>query len=344
MLELIANIIGIIAFIWMVWEKLSARTIQTGSIRARTTRDLVIGSAMSLACAMLWSVSYVSLSYVSQRAGLLEISALMLLPAFVFLFLSAGGFYLYERKVGERFAVDIDWATWPPWIVIATNVANFLLFIYALYFVSASQTITLHKINPIFVAILTWLWLRERPTRLTISSVVLVVFAAVVIAADDHMQFSAGAPLTGSLLAITGGLTFAVFTVALDKIDRTNATRAGRLFFLGIVFFVSYSALVTVAYLTHKPVPLETTTLLILGGNGLRVALVYALYQAAIRRIGGILTSVIVALEVPLTMVFESVILDRPPSTRLIVGSIGVLAGAIVLATEGSPGRHAPAA
>ena len=130
---------------------------------------------------------------------------------------------------------------------------------------------------------------------------------------------------------------FAVFTVALDKIDRAGATRAGQLFFLGIVFFVSYSALVTVAYFTNEPVPLQTKTLVILAANGLRVALVYALYQAAIGRIGPVLTSVIVALEVPLTMFFERVLLHRPPSARLILGSVGVLAGALVLASESTP-------
>ena len=52
----------------------------------------------------------------------------------------------------------------------------------------------------IFVGALTWMWLKERPTRLTISSVLLVVFAAIVITADDHMQFTAAVPLTGSLL------------------------------------------------------------------------------------------------------------------------------------------------
>lgn len=163
-----------------------------------------------------------------------------------------------------------------------------------------------------------------------------------IIIADDHFRFTFGPPLIGSLLAIAGGFAFAVFTVAIDKLDRDNPTRQRRLFFLGIVFLASYAVLVTVAYLSTDRPPLDPACLWILGLNGFRVALVYALYQSAVDKIGGVLTSLVVALEVPLTMLFDAMLLDRAPSARLVIGSIAVLAGAVVLASETMHRTDAP--
>ena len=242
-----AEIVTIITGIWAACEKyrawrkakdVGATTLPpeaTGS-RARTPRDRVIGILLSLACALLWSISYVSLSYVQRDASPLETSTLMLLPGFAFVFIFAGAYHLREHKTtGRRFAVDVDWATFAPWIVIVANVASFLLFVYALNFISASQTITLHKINPVFVGAITWLWLRERPTRLTVSSLLLVVFAVLIITLIHGFHYAVGvdgpaAATAGRATSIFAGRSAAVVSAlgsrdALAALERTTARR-----------------------------------------------------------------------------------------------------------------------
>lgn len=71
--------------------------------------------------------------------------------------------------------------------------------------------------------------------------------------------------------------------------------------------------------------------------NGLRVAVVYALYYAAVKRLGALFASVLVAIEVPLTMLWDWLLLNRTPSSRLVWGSAALLLGAIILALEKSP-------
>ena len=70
--------------------------------------------------------------------------------------------------------------------------------------------------------------------------------------------------------------------------------------------------------------------------NGLRAAVVYALYQAAVRRIGALRVSVLVALEVPFTMFWDSAWLGRVPATRLIWGSLTILSAALTLGWDSS--------
>ena len=303
----------------------------------RSRKDYVLGVAYSLLCALLWSLSYISLSYVSPKANLLAVNIVLLGSASLFLlvFWSAAEYCRAQRGRGQP--RPIDWKSISPWIVVLTNLASFLLFIYALRFVSASQTISLQKTNPLFIALLTLIWLRKKPSKFSLSAVVLVVFGAILILANDQFRFDDSNNITGSVIALLAGLSFAVFSVGIEKIEQEEVSFMRGLGFMSMVFLLSYIGLVTIGYFEGDSPSFDKGTVGILILNGLRVAIVYGLYQAAIRRIGALLASVVVALEVPFTMVWDWRLLDHVPGTRLVFGAVAILIGAITLVWDRSP-------
>lgn len=306
----------------------------------RGTGDYSLGVLYSLLCAVLWSLSYVSLSYVSSKTDLLDINIALLGSGCAFLMLGWVLAWLFDWGAGTTPKLNVDWKTVAPWVVVLTNLTGFLLFVYALYFISASQTITLQKINPLFVMFIVLIWLRKKPSGSTLSAVLLVILGAILIMVNDQFGFSGRRNIVGSLLAILAGLSFAVFSVGLEKVEQDKKpTLTQRIGFMAIVFFLSYVGLVTVGYVygTRPQFSLGVSSILLL--NGLRVAVVYGLYQAAVRRIGALLTSVIVALEVPFTMLWDWRVLHNTPGTRVVLGAIAILFGATTLVWDKLSGK-----
>jgi drug/metabolite transporter (DMT)-like permease len=345
MIEKIANIFGVITGCWFVFEQTrilikklrEGKTPPTAPKKIRTRRDYILGIIYSVCCAVLWSLSYISLSYLTPKVGLLAMNVALLGFGTVFLFLGSWLALLWKDEKISSSRISVNWSSPSPWIVTAANIASFILFIYALNFISASQTITLQKINPIFVAIGTWIWLRRKPSRSTLATVFFVVSGTLLITANDRFGFTGGSQITGSLYAILAGASFALFGVGIEKIEQSESGLAGRLRFLAMIFLISYIVIISIAYFRGRMISFDRIVLILLVLNGLRIAVVYALYYAAVRRLGALFASVLVAIEVPLTMLWDWLFLNTSPELRLIWGAVAILLGAITLAWEKSP-------
>ena len=322
--------VGTILEVIVLIRKWLGKRKETPTLK-REKRDYVWGVIYSVICALLWSLSYVSLSYVSARATLLDINIVLLGTGSLFLFLGWCLCYLYERTAGVQPKLNINWKSVTPWIVVVMNLSGFLLFIYALDFISASQTITLQKTNPLFVAILSVLWLKKKTSKSTVAAVLLVTLGAILILVNDQFHLTESPALIGSLIAIGAGASFAVFSVGLEKLEEPKMSPTEALGFMSLVFIISYLGIVTVGFIYGRGPSLSFPVIMILIGNGLRVALVYALYQAAVRRMGALLASAIVALEVPFTMLWDYKLLHNTPGGRLAIGALAILFGAIAL-------------
>jgi drug/metabolite transporter (DMT)-like permease len=103
---------------------------------------------------------------------------------------------------------------------------------------------------------------------------------------------------------------------------------------MAFVFLISYVGVVSMAYFSGRRPVVNVLALGILVLNGLRVALVYVIYHAAVRRLGALLASVIVALKVPLTMLWDSRLLNQPPVRNLVFGAAAIVLGAMTLAWD----------
>lgn len=300
----------------------------------------VVGVLCALGSALLWSAGYVSLRYVTALTGLFELNLVLVGSGFFFL-LAAWILALKNKpeqaKSNRQVArTNIDRRAAIFCMIVVANVASFLFFTGALHYISASQTITLQKLNPLIVVLTTWMWLKHKPSGSAMSATMLAVFGTTVIltSGNETITLDTVERLQGSLFAFLAGVAFAIFGVGLERVRVSTSCLADRLGYMTMVFLLSYILMSTLTVFQRSANGMDSLSLGILVANGLRIAVVYALYQAAIHRIGALLASVIVALEVPMTMIWEWLFLNVVPGWRLCLGSAAIIAAALSLITD----------
>ena len=251
-------------------------------------------------------------------ASRLAIASLLLLPAWRNLKPSqlSPGALRYAAAAGICLAVHF--ATW----------------ITSLSFTSIAASTTLVTTNPVWVALLCWLWFKEKLTRLTVLGIGVAFVGCVLIALGDTGAVSAGNnPALGNFLALVGA-----WMASLYFLLGREAQRRG----LGIGSYV------VVAYSTGALVLLPLP--LIVGSNyvGYPVAVyAYILLMAVLSQVVGHTTlnwavRWISPTLVTLAILFEPVgssflgylIFNEVPGLLVLVGA-GVLLSGVAIAIAG---------
>ncbi len=251
-------------------------------------------------------------------ASRLAIASLLLLPAWRNLKPSqlSPGALRYAAAAGICLAVHF--ATW----------------ITSLSFTSIAASTTLVTTNPVWVALLCWLWFKEKLTRLTVIGIGVAFVGGVLIALEDTGAVSAGNnPPLGNFLALIGA-----WMASLYFLLGREAQRRG----LGIGSYV------VVAYSTGALVLLPLP--LIVGSNyvGYPVAVyLYILLMAVLSQVVGHTTlnwavRWISPTLVTLAILFEPVgssflgylIFNEVPGLLVLVGA-GVLLSGVAIAIAG---------
>ena len=88
------------------------------------------------------------------------------------------------------------------------------LWIISLAYTSIVASATIVTTNPIWVALILWLWRGERPSRLTAAGITVAISGGALIAVGDAGGASAGPkPLLGDLLALGGALSVSLYLI-----------------------------------------------------------------------------------------------------------------------------------
>ena len=88
------------------------------------------------------------------------------------------------------------------------------LWITSLAYTSILASTTIVTTNPIWVALILWLWRGERPSRFTAVGIIVAVSGGTLIAVGDAGGTSAGSkPLLGDLLALGGALSVSLYLI-----------------------------------------------------------------------------------------------------------------------------------
>lgn len=122
-------------------------------------------------------------------ASRLAIASLLLLPAWRNLQPTqlAPGALRYAAAAG--LCLSLHFATW----------------ITSLSFTSIAASTTLVTTNPVWVALLSWLWWKEKPTRLTMTGIAVALAGGILIALGDVGAITPGNnPTLGNVLALIG--------------------------------------------------------------------------------------------------------------------------------------------
>lgn len=123
---------------------------------------------------------------------------------------------------------------------------HFATWITSLSFTSIAASTTLVTTNPVWVAILSWLWFQEKPTKLTILGIGVAFTGGVLIALGDQAGVNVGSnPFLGNSLALVGA-----WLVSLYLLFGREAQRRG----LGIGTYVAIAY--SVGAIILLPLPL----------------------------------------------------------------------------------------
>lgn len=294
-------------------------------------RRKLVGFALTVLMSILWGVSNVSLRFLAiNNVDVFFTSSVMLITGALSCFFLSYFFKSFEPSNTKNIKIDLDIDDFC--LLVIGNSVNFLAFIYAVYFVSSSQVIILNKVNPLFVALLLSLFLKEKVSKASLASIVSIICGIYILVNIDNFSIflSPNDNLYGSFFAILAGFSFAVFTIGLYKTKSiTNQSPIFiKLKFIGYILLYSYVILITIALFIGFKITYDPFMILIVILNGIRLAVVYALYQEAVRLTHPIFVSVAVSLEVVFTIIIEIIWLNEKVHSHIIIGAILIM-GAI---------------
>ncbi|MES1025349.1 DMT family transporter [Gloeocapsa sp. BRSZ] len=196
-----------------------------------------------LAFAAVPGVSSVGFSLVLSAARLI-ISAILLLPAWRYLRSSPPSRISVYYALVAGICLALHFATW----------------ITSLAYTSIAAASTLVSSTPIWVALLSWLWLREKLSPLTLIGIGVALAGGIIIAlGGSGVDSVASRPLLGNFLALFGAWMYSLYLLLGRKAQQEGlglgsyiaiAYTTGALILLPLpgIFSVSYTSYPSIVY------------------------------------------------------------------------------------------------
>ena len=126
--------------------------------------------------------------------------------------------------------------------------AHFATWITSLQYTSVASSVVLVTLSPLFVALASTLFLREKLSRLALAGVLIAVVGGVVISLGDVRQTNTGSdPASGNLLALLGAVCIAPYFL----IGRRLRQKLSLLAYISLVYTAAAAVLLVAVCLTQ---------------------------------------------------------------------------------------------
>ncbi|MGD9100900.1 MAG: DMT family transporter, partial [Anaerolineae bacterium] len=230
-------------------------------------------------------------------------------------------FIFWQTGPRERSAYRLPW---PPLSACVARVGASLTFVYAVRYISATQTTIYARLNPIWVCAILFFVDRERVKRSSLLGGALSFLGVYVILGGlDAPATLSKRVVWGSVAALSCGFCQAVFSVALKRgASSTPST--------GLAHKVQFTtALIGVCLLMTLPfavrffpgeAPAPGVVTWIWIGGALFNACAYVLYYWCLTLVPEILAVVILSLTIPFTMLIEKAFYGIETPSSLVIG------------------------
>ena len=196
-------------------------------------------------------------------------------------------------------------------------------FITSTTLTSSAIAIMMQYTAPIYVALLSWLFLRERVGWADIISVGFVFLGMIFFFLDSN----SGGSLKGNIVSIFNGITFAGISIFLRLQKDGNPALS---MYLGNVI----SAVAGLPLMWNAGMP-DTISLLFLLLAGLLVAVSYTLYAKASTGLSALETVLIPIIDPVMNPVWVFLFLDERPGALTIVGAAVILVSVTIRVVSG---------
>ncbi|MEW5796609.1 MAG: DMT family transporter [Candidatus Zixiibacteriota bacterium] len=291
-----------------------------------------LAPAYLLFCVIIWGWTFVATRVCLQYLNPVELFGLRLitgLPLLVIVILAKGIKFEFTGK--ERRTILIG---------SAIITAHFLVQITGLQYTSATNTGWIIAVSPLVMAVMAYLFLKERLKRSAIVGIVVATVGILLLVSKGRLNSLAWLGSVGDWLVLISAHTWALYTIVIRDLTRTRHPLAVT------IAVLAPSALVVVGYMAvnsdwsrfiHMPLD-GIVAMLFLGILGL--ALGHWFWQEGLARIGAARAGIYLYLEPVATTVLAVPYLHEEFGPLTALGGLMVLAGVYV--AEGRRSRSTP--
>ncbi len=202
---------------------------------------------------------------------------------------------------------------------------HFLFYISALSFTTAAHVLSLVYTAPIFVALFSALFLKERLRgRQWVGVGIMVLGVAILAGLEPQMDLEMA---FGDLLALLSAVTFGLYSVA----GRYERERYPLMVYASRVYLAATLWLLPLAMFSIPQMPSEAWDWRKIGAivavGVLSGALGHTLYNAALRRVHAAYVNIIASQEVTGGIILSWIFLSQVPTANSVVGALVMLVG-----------------
>ncbi|MEZ4639148.1 MAG: DMT family transporter [Caldilineaceae bacterium] len=203
---------------------------------------------------------------------------------------------------------------------------HFGLYIASLSYTSIAHSLALIYTAPIFVALFSWLVLKER-LQMRQWSGILIAVVGVALLAGAEAQITARM-IVGDLLAVGSAICFGVYSVA----GRSQRNRYPLMSYAGTVYVMATLWLIPAAAVNFSAGGYTWPAVLsVLALGVFPLAIGHTLYNAALRRVSATYVNIIATQEVTGGVLLGVLFLHEIPTWNSIVGALITLAGILLV-------------
>jgi drug/metabolite transporter (DMT)-like permease len=202
---------------------------------------------------------------------------------------------------------------------------HFLFYIASLEFTSIAHSLAIIYTAPIFIAIMSAVFLGEPLARRKYVGIAVAIIGIAILTGFEPKLTPR--MLFGDLLALGSAITFGVYSV----MGRSQRDRYPLLTYAFTVYGLAALWMAPAAIVAFRPVysPLAVVGIVLLGVFPLGVG--HTLYNAAVRRVHAAYANVIATQEVTGGIILGFLILNEVPSPSSIIGALIALAGIVMV-------------
>ncbi|MEM8561112.1 MAG: DMT family transporter [Pseudomonadota bacterium] len=287
-------------------------------------RGLVFG----LMAAFCWGAHSVIVRYLTSGMSGLQIGAMRLLIA-------AATIFLMLKLM--RATISINWRDRNFQLAVIFTVINYVFFHVGLQYTGAANAMVLENTAPIFVLLFLYVfakaavgWRQLTATGMTIIGVMLTV------ANDLELD---GTRLTGDLLELAAGISWAGFLIASSRAMLASDSTQERLnFLLGV--FLCAGVLMSPLILINPAVPSLNDSLFLILLGLVPTALAYYLWYEAAARISTLSATLMFALSVVFTFINAAIFLGETVSWLGALGAVLIVIAIMLISKDTHPDRQ----